>query len=227
MAAGTTNVHLPVTGPEPLRPVSPWTPRRLTRSLVGSQRSGLGVSPEDICVLPASLDSVSRAPAGVLATACPHLAQGLNRKKRGCCLCRVKNTVGGSRASLLQKQLRPRRSSGVSKAYYGPETGLRAGCPPAASWEIRSFPKDSVPSLQTRGAPRSLTSPRAPLHLHPRPATLPRPLHPAPREPGPVCAWPFCTLVRSPGRSPSLPRCLGCLPFALHGSARRGCFLSR
>lgn len=48
---------------------------------------------------------------------------------------------------------------------------------------------------------------------------LPRPLHPAPREPGPVRAWPFCTLVHSPGRSPSLPRCLGCLPFALHGSA--------
>lgn len=37
VAEGRTSVHLP----EPLRPVSPRAPLRLTHSLVGSQRSGL------------------------------------------------------------------------------------------------------------------------------------------------------------------------------------------
>lgn len=61
---------------------------------------GLGVSPEDTCVLPASLDSVKRALAGVLAATCPHLAQGLGRNERACRLCCVKNTMGGGGSTL-------------------------------------------------------------------------------------------------------------------------------
>lgn len=170
---------------------------------------GLGVSPEDTCVLPASLDSVRRAPAGVLAATCPHLAQGLGRNERACRLCCVKNTMGGGEARFpFTEAAEQRRSSPGSPRLMTASRRAHEQAPrPRLRGKYAASPKAWVPSPDAGGS-------QAPyLPLASSPSSSPSSRAAPPRPLPPVSGSPALSELSSallhagpqPGHAPALP----------------------